>query len=104
MELCDAGDPADNNPFSSGKTFAFYCVVLFFNVYFSAKSEWENFKFFWTLGLRPSYQDRDSAEIDIKSYVFQEVCDEFEVTRRQRRTKSQALKLIKKWCGGEDNI
>ena len=102
MVLCDAGDPADNNPLSSGKTFTF--IMLFSNFHFSAKSEWERFKFFWALGMRPMTQDRDSAENNIKCYIFQEVCDEFEVSRRQRRTKSQALRLIKKWCGGEDTI
>lgn len=101
MVLCDAGDPADNNPFSSGKTFTFIMLFFFFISSFSAKSEWERFKFFWALGMRPTIQDRDSAEINIKCYIFQEVCDEFEVSRRQRRTKSQALRLIKKWCGGE---
>lgn len=97
MVLCDAGDPADNNPFSSGKTF----TLIFLISTFSAKFEWERFKFFWSLGMRPTNQDRDSAEINIKCCIFQEVCDEFEVSRRQRSAKSQAVRLIKKWCGGE---
>ena len=59
-------------------------------------TEWEGFKFLRKLGLTPSFEGDDSAEIQSECYSYQKVHDEFHVTRLQRATKSRALDLFKK--------
>ena len=82
------------------KTFTFIMFSKKLTQYLTAKSEWERFKFFWSIGLRPSIQDGDAVEINMECYIFQEVCDELVISRPQRKTKSKAYRLIDKWCKG----